>query len=339
VVLALIGLLIALLLPAVQQAREAARRIQCTNNLKQIGLALHGYIARSGCFPMGRTPWQLPIPEYYDPALPCASMMPDRSFFLAILPDLEQNPLYDSINQNLSIYQIGNRTLLSASLSVLVCPDDPVASRLRGGFSMAQMADGDLPGNLMPLASTSYAGIQGSHPTSAVPKPDLGCRVDPRALAEANGCLTDVAVAPIRLDSVTDGTSNTLCVTDRAVSPFQTLIEPDIAGLNKFVRSGWWFIGDLGQTLVTTYYPPNVRRLLVDDDEHYSRTWSAASLHPHGLNALAADGSVRFIKDSIDSWSLDRNGMPIGPDGKFTRKGGVWQALGTRNGGGLIPND
>jgi prepilin-type N-terminal cleavage/methylation domain-containing protein/prepilin-type processing-associated H-X9-DG protein len=327
-VIAVVGLLLALLIPAVQQARETARRAHCSNNLRQIGLGLHNYAAIAGCFPPGRMLWQIPILGMYDPAVPCASLVADRSFFLAILPQVEQTSLYNAINQDLSVYHGGNRTVTSYTVSSFVCPDDPDAARARPGFSLTQAADGGpYPGDPMPLASASYAGVQGSHTSQAVPRPSARCRIDPEAVAQANGCLTDVAVAPIGYASIVDGTSTTLCVGERSVSPFKVLTLPDLDGLGWWKKRGWWFIGDTGYTLITTYYPPNAHMKMAIDAQ-VPRTWSASSLHPGGVNALMADGSIRFIKDSIDSQPLNSQGYPT----RFPSKAGVWQALGTRNG-------
>ena len=128
VVIAIIAVLIALLLPAVQAAREAARRIHCTGNLKQVGLALHGYHDAHNTFPAGG--W---IPLGFPPSPPNLHI----GWSAVILPWLEQRPLYDGLNLSLRYDHPANLTAGSTVLSIYLCPTEPRKDIRRGGYGDA----------------------------------------------------------------------------------------------------------------------------------------------------------------------------------------------------------
>jgi prepilin-type N-terminal cleavage/methylation domain-containing protein len=130
VVIAIIAVLIGLLLPAVQAAREAARRAQCSNNLKQFGLAMHSYHSVQNTFPPGYI-----TAIVNDAAAPETG--PGWGWGVMILNDLEQRPLYQSINFNLQITDPGSVTARMTNLSVFLCPSNVgsgpvIASSLTG---------------------------------------------------------------------------------------------------------------------------------------------------------------------------------------------------------------
>jgi prepilin-type processing-associated H-X9-DG protein len=129
VVIAIIAVLIALLLPAVQAARAAARRIQCTNNLKQLGLAMHNYSNSIGTFPIGRMGINRPTG---DPGYPGDSngALNRRTWAWLVLPYVEQGSVYASVNFSKSFNdaQHANDTALAAVVSSFVCPADPNAA-------------------------------------------------------------------------------------------------------------------------------------------------------------------------------------------------------------------
>ena len=152
VVIAIIGILAGLLLPAVQMAREAARRTKCQNNLKQIGVALQnyelaqrrfppgGYFAKSA--PPGVSPWPAPFPAYH------------HTWLTSILPQLEQDPLYKTIafrdNPAAGVNsQAWGQAIVSAQLPILMCPSD-------AGFKTPAENHG--------IAFTNYAGSEGFQP-------------------------------------------------------------------------------------------------------------------------------------------------------------------------------
>src|SRR5438270_8323451 len=128
VVIAIIGILIGLLLPAVQAAREASRRAQCTNNLKQLGLALKGYIDTQGTMPLGS--FKMSPPGDIGPG--AGDHCVDRhegGVFIAILPFLEQGGLFNAFNSSVHYETAPNSTVAGTGLSVLWCPSDGQVSR------------------------------------------------------------------------------------------------------------------------------------------------------------------------------------------------------------------
>jgi prepilin-type N-terminal cleavage/methylation domain-containing protein/prepilin-type processing-associated H-X9-DG protein len=176
VVIAIIGVLIGLLLPAVQAAREAARRSSCFNNLKQIGIALHGYHAAHGVFPAGG--W------IALPAQPQNKNM-NTGWSAAVLPWLEQGEVHAGLNLGFPYNNLANTTAARTVLRVYLCPSQP-----RTGFWNT------LAGDPVPCADADYGGIYGERMVS---------RNDPpRGLMIFNRCIS--------LAEVRDGASQTIQV-------------------------------------------------------------------------------------------------------------------------------
>jgi prepilin-type N-terminal cleavage/methylation domain-containing protein len=316
VVISITGLLVGLLLPAVQAAREASRRSACANNLRQIALAVHAYHTAYSCFPPGRIlngDARLMVP-----GIPCSGPR-HRSFLVAILPHLGDQPLYNSINQVASIFLYENTTIHGRTVSLFTCPSDPLACRQRTvkPFERVFPEVFGLPeGPIVPVAFTSYAGCSGSYVgANGLPVAELGCRPDPDRLVMANGTITDLS--PLSVAHVTDGLSQTLLVMERSIGL-----------VHESPRSvGWWFSGEHTDSLITTAYPPNSQRFTAHT---FALTAGATSQHPGGVQAAMADASVRFVKESVSSWPIHptyAQPMPIG-----RARPAIWQALGTRNG-------
>jgi prepilin-type N-terminal cleavage/methylation domain-containing protein len=186
VVIAIIAILIGLLLPAVQKVREAAARIQCSNNLKQMGLALHHYHGSYNSLPAGYLcPQPNPTDYFYT--------SPGWSWAALLLPFVEQQNLAGQINLNVPVEDPGSAAVRTTILKLFVCPSD----RSTGIFTIY-----DLSGAPMVQAATSsYAGNFGTGFMYEVP-PDQGTGVLFRN-------------SHVRLTDITDGTSNTLTIGER----------------------------------------------------------------------------------------------------------------------------
>jgi prepilin-type N-terminal cleavage/methylation domain-containing protein/prepilin-type processing-associated H-X9-DG protein len=322
VVIAIISVLIAPLLPAVQAAREAARRAQCVNNLKQLALAAHNYHDVTGALPMG-------CPLYRFPDVDVAL---GHSVFVAMLPQLEQQPLYNAVNFSRNIYTYANQTVHLTKLNVLHCPSDSKV----GNTVVAPYDMYDIPQGSVFLNYTSYAACTGPwiHMTS-----DLGLL--PSLTAQDLGLV--YVNSAVRFASITDGLSSTILLGEHAHS---LLDDESVRDWN------WWFDGAYGDTLFRTLYPINPQRKLtagpITFAASYAYAEAASSLHPGGANFAFADGSVRFLKDTIDTWAFDQStGLPIGLTGDPGtpyqlapgRRFGIYQALSTRAGGEVLSAD
>lgn len=178
VVLAIIGVLVGLTLPAVQSAREASRRTQCQNNLRQHGLALNNYATFGDAFPIGYLAWPNPP----------GGAAPGWAWSAALLPQLEQGPIFDALNVNLPIDVAANATVRSSVLAVYVCPSD----RNTGAFSVAsQVVNGPVEAR-----TTSYAANGGTDGAG-----------QPNGMFRAN--------KSVRPKDIKDGLSNTFAAGER----------------------------------------------------------------------------------------------------------------------------
>jgi prepilin-type N-terminal cleavage/methylation domain-containing protein/prepilin-type processing-associated H-X9-DG protein len=337
VVIAIIAVLIALLLPAVQSAREAARRAQCTNNLKQLALAAQNYHDTNGCFPGGSYS-QYAKPYKYAENFSC---------FVRMLPFTEQSPMYNSVNFSLTSSNVVNITVSGISLSTLICPSD---SDMQPQPILPSPPAGTLPGwsfnQVFPLPPgtwlqqfASYSGNAGTFDTGYITNYGLA------QFAEFNGVIYNDS--SVNIASITDGTSNTFAFGEHSHGRLVKL-DPAFALSDNSWNSGRWY-----DTLFATYYPPNlgVTSANVGDFTYYFPT-DATSLHPGGANFAFCDGSVRFIKNSISSWTF---GGGKGPNNSTLPTGvtyanfiytinpgtqlGVYQALSTRGFGEVISAD
>ena len=230
VVIAIIAVLIALLLPAVQQVREAARRTQCRNNLRQVGLALQNYHSALRSFPPGGLEWRAPWP----PGLPQKNI----AWSALILPWLEQSNLYRSLDFNTGYDSIANAPFAAVRLPVYLCPSTPNGDRQFNSRG--------------PIA---YGGIFGERIMSPN-NPPKGVMVYDRVF---------------RFRDITDGSSNTLIVAEDS----QRIHVEWISAYNVFDQA----------------YAVNKAPQIEND---------MRSQHTGGAFGCLADGSVRFVGESLD---------------------------------------
>ncbi len=210
VVIAIIAVLIALLLPAVQAAREAARRAQCTNNLKQIGLAVQNYISQVGALPP-QTSWPTAAANSLGTGV---GMMWGFNWYAAILPQMEQQPIFNSINFMLcpmdgSLGQFGNITAASTQIKTLICPSESASTQLYATPQMNGAGFGY-------YGVANYVGNYGGPPTFQAYSGTIipGYGVTPGSTTLTLGTRNPV----VRIASITDGTSNTGLVSERLLS-------------------------------------------------------------------------------------------------------------------------
>jgi len=349
VVIAIIAVLIALLLPAVQSAREAARRIQCVNNLKQMALAAHNYVSANGVFPI--------MDHMGLAAAPGALfwIFQDAGHFVALTQYYEQGNAYNSFNSNLWIWQDENGTINGAAINMLWCPSDSGVLNFRATLTSLQ-------GNNLPITFTSYGANLGP----------LVYGYISNNLSSMQGIFGHNGDGPVggshsfrcvSIAGITDGTSNTFLYGEHAHTKIFAAGDKPSTGQPYGDGTGlnWWTSGDMGDTSFATLFPPDYFESYVTSrtDHGYPQmqcrqdNWSmqACSMHPGGCNFAMCDGSVRFIKDSINSWNprlivfTDASGNNGNYDGTYNLSGlpqgvtYVYQALSTRNGGEVVSAD
>ena len=299
VVITIIGILIALLLPAVQAAREAARRAQCTNNLKQMGLALHGYHGAVGTFPpaainpgtfMGTTA-NGTNPPLIDVA--AGQRVRNVTAHILLLPYLEQQLVYDKINFKLPVgaadwpgaggggYQ---HEATNVHLAIFECPSDPGYSNpYTGSAGSMYLTQNAWRSNYGFVSDTSEYTMNDVRTANAAPIQYDKISYSTKAIFGGfNGAAT--------ISQITDGTSNTMAVIEtkqkkgNASAPWPQL-------------GPFWNMWTHAYSIIPTTYGINLS-WTPSDPMGLSYAWGAGSFHPGGAMMLMADGSARFISQT-----------------------------------------
>lgn len=304
VVIAIIAVLIGLLLPAVQKVRDAAARMQCFNNLKQLGLAMHNHESALGVFPQGRN------------AYPKVVSAPAR-----LLAYVEQENLQRLVDPEGTLVAGSPNDLAARNrVALLTCPSDP--------------RNAQVPGSM--YFGINYVACNGT----GVTFDGAGNIVGYLKIGDGNGVFAQI---PTRIADITDGLSNTAAFSESLIgngtiqSGLPTSAEGirlavlEVAGGNdptpadcdrgngvwNMRRGEQWINGHYGNTLYNHYYPPNpANKWDCGNLSHNKGLTAARSAHTGGVALLLCDGSTRFVANTI---------APA-----------TWRALATRAGGEVL---
>jgi prepilin-type N-terminal cleavage/methylation domain-containing protein/prepilin-type processing-associated H-X9-DG protein len=282
VVIAIIAVLIGLLLPAVQKVRAAAARLQCQNNLKQIGLACHGYHDANNALPPGYLATSAYVNGQTD-------VSPGWGWAAFILPHLEQDNVYRQLNLNLPIQ---NSPAIQTVLRVFLCPADSP------------------PTSAFALTDATGAAVVSAAPSSYA----ATCGPDASDVADPTGLGVFFRNSKVRLTDVSDGTSQTVMIGDRAWSDSQGVWAGAVSGavLRPGPRNPWQTITAPAPCLVLAHN--NWINIKTDADGGLD---DFSSYHTDGVNLLFADGSVHFVRSIVSDGQEHRDFWAMG-----TRAGG-----------------
>lgn len=292
VVIAIIAVLISLLLPAVQQAREAARKTQCKNNLKQMGIAFHNYHDSHRVFPKGGYGGGLGNAALYNTvnARACRQI----SWGTALLPYLDQAPLYAQWDHSQWYVEGTNQIVAQTILNVFVCPSS-TAPLFRG--------NGDAPNSLPPYAKSDYSGNYGERALRCYPA--TNCQNNYSTEGDTSGQPRGVLMLQPNaafysptygLRDFSDGTTNTILVGEAPNglhsiwAGHKNVLDQSAPINSRFATSGktpW-------QSCLVAANNVNIGKIGCDFGQEFH------SFHVGGAQFLLADGSARFVSENVD---------------------------------------
>lgn len=294
VVLAIVTILVAILLPAVQRVRESARQLACQNNLRQIGLAVHTHEAAHGALP------KLYAGSFLQRPRIVADEFHFHSWRTTILPQLEQMALYSQIDLSLPATVAANQTNLNTSVSVFVCPSTSILNNVVP--DIYEFNNGVLPVKKIGTAARSdYEAIAGIN--FDLHAENLGgVKFGPWGRLHYRGNLKPTSNAPGRFANASDGLANTILIGERAGRPDLyrrgEAVEP-----YPYSNSDWVIDHHQAAWGISTH----ILWLVFDKDRGINETNDRGiySFHHGGANVGLADGSVRFLSDTIDQETLN----------------------------------
>ena len=297
-------------------------------------------------------------------APPANNCYTSGSWFLAMSQYFEQGSVYNAMNFSVNVFTPQNATVSAIGQTMLWCPSDSVITNLQFTYPAGAVLSTPFTTYYSSYAGSSGQWFQWFGLTYSSKAALAACQFGTMYPdSQTNGLIYMLSAVP--MSSVTDGTSNTLLSGERAHGKFP---------ITELYCWNWWASGNFGDTIFTAFYPINPFNKIPDfcclDSGPDAYVSSASSFHPGGANFGFADGSVRFIKESISSWQIANtggttiagtgipsgnnppaapgsNGLPIGlgrdsSGGYMLTPGmfvGVYQALASRNGNEVISSD
>jgi prepilin-type N-terminal cleavage/methylation domain-containing protein/prepilin-type processing-associated H-X9-DG protein len=345
VVIAIIAVLIGLLLPAVQKVREAAARMKCQNNLKQLGLAIHNCHDSIGALPFREGRF-------------ATGYGGRKSGLIQILPYIEQDNIFKAIMSNLLV----NSTTYATGGPAPWDPD-PVSNPATDVTPTSASTAGGIYWPFRSAVQTYLCPSDAASPSGTGVKHTnyMFCSGDSIDLHTTNNAsrgmfgrdTSGANARGFRFGEITDGTSNTIAMSERIrgntgvarsmtlqraggwfTTPNQCLVNWDgVQWLTPTETRAWagvrWPDGGMGFGGLTTNAPPNSVSCAWNAHDAQNGLYPPSSNHTGGVNALMGDGSVRFISNSINTGNLAANGTALQGPSPY----GVFGALGTKSGG------
>ena len=294
VTLAIIAILVAILLPAVQRVRESARNVTCQNNIRQMALAVHAHEAAHRALPKLYAGTFLQRPRTVEDEFHF------HSWRTTILPQLEQSSLYSQIDFSTPATAVENQTNLNTSVSQFLCPSTSVKNEIVP--DIYEFNDGALAANIIGTAARSdYEAIAG-----VIYDPNLanytGVKLGPWGSIQYGGNLTPMSYEPGRFARVSDGLSNTILIGERAGRPDWYRHGQQV---DPYPYSDSPYAIDHHQAAwgISTH----IHWLFSRRDQKINDTNERGiySFHNAGANVGLADGSVRFLPDTIQQKILN----------------------------------